>query len=48
MVQRMKVVRDIFFLAPIPPDDVAAIANEQVVYVPDENCRNLSREAKLQ
>ena len=30
--------------APIPADDIAAIANELVAYVPDENCRNLSGE----
>ena len=34
--------------APTPADDIAAIANEPVVYVPDENCRNPSREAKHQ
>ena len=34
--------------APTPADDIAAIANEPVVYVPDENCRNPLREAKHQ
>ena len=33
---------------PTPADDIAAIANEQVVYAPDENCRNPLREAKHQ
>ena len=31
-----------------PTDDIAAITNEPVVHVPDENCRNFSREAKHQ
>ena len=29
-------------------DDIAVTANERVVYVPDENCRNPSWEAKHQ
>ena len=29
-----------------PGNDVAALENEQVVYVPNDNYRNLSREAK--
>ena len=33
---------------PIPANDVAALQNEQVVYVPNENYRNYSREAKHQ
>ena len=31
-----------------PANDVAALQNEQVVYVPDDNYRNPSREAKYQ
>ena len=34
--------------APIPADDIAALQNEWVVYVPDDNFRNLLREAKRQ
>ena len=34
--------------APNPADDIAAIANEAAVYVPNENHRNPSREAKHQ
>ena len=34
--------------APNPADDIAAIANEAAVYVPDENYRNPLREAKHQ
>ena len=34
--------------APAPANDVEALRNEQVVYVPDDNYRNLSREAKYQ
>ena len=34
--------------APTPADDVAVIANEPVLYVPDENCRNPSRGTKQQ
>ena len=34
--------------ASIPGDDIAAIANEPVVFVPDEIRRNASREAKHQ
>ena len=33
---------------PTPADDIAALQNEQVVYVPDEIYRNLLREAKHQ
>ena len=32
--------------APTPANDVAALQNEQVVYVPDDNYRNPLREAK--
>ena len=35
-------------MAPMPADDIAAIANDLVVYVPDENCRNPSKEARHQ
>ena len=31
---------------PTPPDDIAALQNEQMVYVPDDNYRHPSREAK--
>ena len=34
--------------APTPVNDVAAIRNEQVVYVPDDNYRNHLWEAKHQ
>ena len=34
--------------APTPANDVAALQNEQVVYVPDDNYRNPFREAKHQ
>ena len=34
--------------APIPANDVEALQNEQAVYVPNENDRNSSREAKHQ
>ena len=34
--------------APTPAYDVAALQNEQVVYVPNENYRTPSREAKHQ
>ena len=34
--------------APTPANDVAAIQNEQAVYVPNENYRNPLREAKHQ
>ena len=34
--------------APTPANDVAALQNEQVVYVPDDNCRNPLREDKHQ
>ena len=34
--------------APIPANDVAALQNEEVVHVPNENYRNPSREAKHQ
>ena len=33
---------------PTPAKDVAALQNEQVVYVPDDNYRNPLREAKHQ
>ena len=33
---------------PTPANDVAALQNEQVVYVPNANYRNCSREAKNQ
>ena len=33
---------------PAQPDDVVAIANKPVVYVPDENCINLLRTVKYQ
>ena len=35
-------------MAPMPADNIAAIANDLVVYVPDENCRNPSKEAMHQ
>ena len=34
--------------APNPANDVVALQNEQAVYVPQENYRNPSREAKHQ
>ena len=34
--------------APTPANDVVALQNEQVVYVPNENYRNPLREAKHQ
>ena len=34
--------------APTQADDIAALQNEQVVYVPDGNYRNASRESKHQ
>ena len=34
--------------ASIPANDVAALQNKQVVYLPNENYRNPSREAKYQ
>ena len=34
--------------APIPVDDIVAIANEPVVYAPDENYRNPPRKAEHQ
>ena len=34
--------------APTPTNDVAALQNEQVEYVPDDNYRNPLREAKHQ
>ena len=34
--------------APTPADDVAALQNEQVVYVPDNNYRNPLKETKHQ
>ena len=34
------------YRAPTPANDVAALQNEQVVYVPDDNYRNPLREAK--
>ena len=34
--------------APSPAYDIAALQNEPVVYVPDDNYRNLSRDAKHQ
>ena len=34
--------------APTPADEITALQNEQVVYVPDDNYRNHSREAKHQ
>ena len=34
--------------APTPANDVVALQNEQVVYVPHDNYRNPSREAKHQ
>ena len=34
--------------APTPADDIPALHNEQVVYMPDDNHRNPSREAKHQ
>ena len=33
--------------APIPPVDIAAIAKEPIVYVPDENCRKSLREESI-
>ena len=33
---------------PTPAEDIAAIANKQEVYLPDENHRNLPREAQHQ
>ena len=36
------------YKAPTQPDDIAALQNEQVVYVPDENYRKPLREAKHQ
>ena len=35
-------------IAPTPENDVVTLRNEQVVYVPDDNSRNPSREAKYQ
>ena len=32
--------------APTPADDIATLPNEQMVYVPDENYQNPSREVK--
>ena len=52
MGQRPRVGRDIGFTCVVlkthqgGADDVAALQNEQVVYVPNENCRNPLREAK--
>ena len=34
--------------APTPANEVIALRNKQVVYVPDDNYRNPSREAKHQ
>ena len=36
------------YRAPIPANDVAALLNEQVVYVPDDNYKNPLREAEHQ
>ena len=33
---------------PTPADETAALQNEQVIYVPDDNYRNPSRKAKHQ
>ena len=45
MEQRSSVVRDIVFTC---VNDVAALQNKQVVYVPDDKYRNPLREAKHQ
>ena len=34
--------------APVPANDVATLQNKQVVFVPDDNYKNLSRETKHQ
>ena len=34
--------------APNPANDIAAVANEMAVYLPDKDHRNRSREAKYQ
>ena len=33
---------------PTPANDIAALLNEQVMFVPDDNCKNPLREAKHQ
>ena len=48
LVSRLKVLLGTLDRAPTPTNDVVALQNEQVVYVPDDNYRNLLKEAKHQ